>query len=230
MQARMGAALLLAATVAVAGPGATALHAGEAPSERGRPSERPSPGGGPQDTPPGQERQDDTGSTERPDGNGRTSDGTGSDPDTSAPGPSSQPTPTGSPQPPPPPEPNLTGTRVLRSSLGPPRTDGDRSVLLRDLQVVVTETEAAGIDGGWWVVVTAPEGDLTVAPSTLNTIGEGGVPRAPEARSRERGPLFSVTGQRSAQRYQGSYEATGTVGIPSEAAPERPVVTVLLIQ
>lgn len=230
MQAGWTAALLLAAALAVAGPGATALHAGEAPSERGRPSDKPSQGGGPQDTPPGQEPEGDTGPAEEPNGNGRTDDGATpggpSDPSGGTP----QPTVTGPPQPPPPPEPNLTGTRVLRSSLGPARRDGDESMMLRDLHVVVTETEAAGIDGGWWVVVTAPDGRLTVSPPRLNAVGAGGVPRSPDARSRDGGPLFSVTGQRSGQRYGGSYEASGSVGIAPDDTPERPVVTVLLIQ
>lgn len=237
MQARSGAALLVAATVAIAGPGATALHAGEAPSERGRPSESESPGSRAPDTPPGQESEDPA--AEEPDpGTGGATDGstdggqTGSEPPGTTGGSSSSSSggTLEDPGPPPPPEPNLTGTRVLRSSLGPARPDGDQRVLLRDLQVVVTETEAAGIDGGWWVVVSAQEGNLTVTAPELNTVGDGGVPRAREARSRQGGPLFSVTGQRSGQRYRGSYEATGTVGIRSDGTPERPVVTVLLIQ
>ena len=235
MRARAGAAILLALALSLAGPGITALQAGEAPSDRGRPSDSPSNRA--PETPPGQDRDDDQTS-----GGGPSQDGPpGQDPApadqggpaTSDDGPNAPPP--GAPvasDPPAPPQPDLTGTRVLRSSLGAARstTAGDGPVSVRDLRVQVTETDAAGIDGGWWVVVTSPDGEVEVTPPSLRTEGTAGVPRTPERVSVGGGPLFWIAGQRSAERYQGLYEAAGTVELPADGSAQRPVVTVLLIQ
>lgn len=228
--------MLLVAALTLVGPGTVSLNAGEAPPDRGRPTDKPSQGGPPQD-PPGQGSTE-TGGTpanETPPGTSqRTDDPPGQDtPDTSGTaGGVPQPTTTEPEQPPPPPEPDLTGTRVLRSHLGTARDvdDGDELMALRDLRVAVTETEASGIDGGWWVTVTAPDGEVTVTPPAMNTVGSGGVPRAPDEVSLGGGPLFWITGQRSDQRYQGRYEAQGTLGMPLDGGAEKPVVTILLVQ
>lgn len=232
--------LLLAAALVIAGPGTAALQAGEAPPDRGQPSEPGAPSErGPRSSPgqqPGEdddagtaEDEEDAPSSGTPDGSSDT--GTGSQPDTGTgviPG-----TTSGGvqeePEPPPPPQPDLTGTRVLRSHLGPAieaeGSDGD--VLLHDLRIVVTETAAAGIDGGWWVTVIAPGGEIALSP--LETSGDGGIPRT-AGPSAGGGSLFSVAGQRSDQRYRASYEARGTLGLPRDAASDRPVVTILLVQ
>lgn len=255
MRGRWGTTLLLVAVLTVAGPGTVSLQAGEAPQDRGRPSEGESPGDRAPETPPGQE-SDGTQSGDTQDGGttGPASD-TGGGPagdEQADDGPAQDPTTTGgpvngtagdtdaggggaggaTPQPPPPPEPDLTGTRVLRSLLGTARevgADGE-AVTLRDLRVAVTETGASGIDGGWWVTVTTPDGEVVVTPPTLDTAGNGGVPRAPDEVSVGGGPLFWISGQRSDQRYEGRYEAQGTIGIPSVGGTEKPVVTILLVQ
>ncbi|MBW3562921.1 MAG: hypothetical protein KY437_10550 [Actinobacteria bacterium] len=232
MRARTGAAILLATALALAGPGITALQAGEVPSERGRPSEPP--GGRAPQTPPGQDRDEDgTGGGPGPAGEDP-APGNDRGPATSDNGPNARP-PSAPVASEPPPPPDLTGTRVLRSALGTARraAGGEGPVAIRDLRVQVTETDAAGIDGGWWVVVTSPDGEVEVAPPSLRTVGSAGVPRTPEHVSVGGGPLFWIAGQRSAERYQGLYEAAGTVELPADPAgdpAERPVVTVLLIQ
>lgn len=228
--------MLLVAALTVVGPGTVSLHAGEAPPDRGRPTDKPSQGGPAQD-PPGQGSTE-TGGTPANETPPATSQRTGDPPGQSTPGTSgtsggvSHPTTTEPEQPPPPPEPDLTGTRVLRSHLGAAREvdGGDEPMALRDLRVAVTETEASGIDGGWWVTVTTPDGEVAVTPPTLSTAGGGGVPRAPDEVSVGGGLLFWITGQRSDQRYEGRYEAQGTVGMPSVDGIEKPVVTILLVQ
>lgn len=235
MRARTGAAILLAVALALTGTGITALQAGEAPSERGRPSEPP--GSRAPQTPPGQDRDEDGtggGPSEGGTAGGDPAPGNDRGPATSDNGPDARP-PSAPVAPEPPPQPDLTGTRVLRSALGTARraAGGDGPVAVRDLRVQVTETDAAGIDGGWWVVVTSPDGEVEVAPPSLRTEGTAGVPRTPERVSVGGGPLFWIAGQRSAERYQGLYEAAGTVELPAVLAgdpAERPVVTVLLIQ
>lgn len=235
MRARTGAAILLAVALVLAGPGVTALQAGEAPSDRGRPSDSPSNRA--PETPPGQEQDDEPATGGGPSQNGPAAEdpapGNDGGPATPDDGPNARPPPAPiASEPPAPPQPDLTGTRVLRSSLGPARraTDGEGPVAIRDLRVEVTETDAAGIDGGWWVVVTSPDGQVEVTPPSLQTEGSAGVPRTPERASVGGGPLFWIAGQRSAERYQGLYEAAGTVELPAEEAAERPVVTVLMIQ
>lgn len=225
--------MLLVAALTVVGPGTASLHAGEAPPDRGRPTDKPSQGGPPQ-APPGQGSTE-TGGTPANEASPGTSQHTDDAPgrNTGTSGTSgSQPTPSGSEPPPAPPEPDLTGTRVLRSHLGTAREvdDGDEPMALRDLRVAVTETGASGIDGGWWVTVTAPDGEVTVTPPSMSTAGNGGVPRAPDEVSLGGGPLFWITGQRSDQRYQGRYEAQGTLGMPLDDGADKPVVTILLVQ
>ncbi|MDX1620064.1 MAG: hypothetical protein R3320_03680 [Nitriliruptorales bacterium] len=124
--------------------------------------------------------------------------------------------------------------------LGPQRTFSSRwrpAEAAMEVEVVVDERDARGVDGGWTITVVLdgfPGGlDVTQVRPAPNT---NAVLRAPDGVFERGAPqrLFTVFGQSSQQRYAGRYLARGTVDLGSReggpATADAPVVVITLFQ